>query len=93
MFVLEKNVFNKVLIGLVVFAICASIIGTFLLVKVLYFSDDESVIKDASAGLVSFNTAKEGQEYTSTGMISLDVVNHELVSSDSEIILNDDLEE
>ena len=76
---MEQKKLNSVIIGLIVLAITISIFGIVLLTGVLSNNNlDEQDFSRENADVVSLNANEESQEYASSGVISLNIVNNDL---------------
>lgn len=75
---MKQKTFNNLIVVLISFAILVSIVGTILLINALSFDESEEKFGTTSAGTISLNIEKDGQEYASTGVISLNVINNDL---------------
>ena len=77
---MEQKKFNKIIMILVIISIIVSVLGTVLLVNSIYFAEPQTLEDGGttSAGSISLNIANdEPEEYSSSGMISLDIVDND----------------
>ena len=75
---MDQKKFNKIFFVLATFAIVVAVLGTILLINYTGTLEQDLESQDSSAGTVSLNIAGKTQdEYSSSGMISLNIVNPE----------------
>jgi hypothetical protein len=77
---LEKVLIKRIVVGCVVFAVLLSVFGLILLVS--NFVDD-SELKSSQAGLVALSDVKVRDGYSSSGVISLNIVELDVESGDN----------
>lgn len=79
---MNKLLVKRVVIGCVVFAVLLSVFGLSLLVNNLFLVD-ESEFKSSEAGLIPLTDVKVREGYSSSGIISLNIVGPDVESGDN----------